>query len=193
MVVPKEFFDLYPDPWQVPVAAHKYPPVGMPPVAFNPTGNCTADTPMPDTYARQARRAYMAAVSYMDSKVGDILQALDESGRANDTIVIFHADHGWQLGEHGEWRKMTNLICRVPLMVRVPWKNGTSAGKSTDQLVELVGIYPTLVELAGLLPPQDEHKLEGRSFAPLSTRRVAETSGHCRSTHAARMRLPTPR
>jgi hypothetical protein len=116
--VPQRFFDLYPDASEIPLAANmyvrwatysfdarapffscslllsanvvrRYPPEGMPAVAFNPTGNCTADTPMPDEYARKARRAYMAAISYMDSFVGEILEALEDSGRAQDTLVVF--------------------------------------------------------------------------------------------------------
>ncbi|GMI33453.1 hypothetical protein TeGR_g4650, partial [Tetraparma gracilis] len=168
--VPQRFFDLYPDASEIPLAANMYPPEGMPAVAFNPTGNCTADTPMPDEYARKARRAYMAAISYMDSFVGEILEALEDSGRAQDTLVVFASDHGWQLGEHGEWQKMTNfdLATRVPLMVRAPWKEGANnAGGRTRELVELVGLFPTMVELAGVPPVDDEHPLEGQSFAPL--------------------------
>eukprot|EP00937_MAST-01D_sp_MAST-1D-sp2_P002297 g2297.t1 len=163
--VPQRFFDLYPDAAQVPLAKHKYPPAGMPPVAFNPSSNCTATAPMPDAYAHQARRAYMAAISYMDAFVGEILAALDDSGRANDTLVAFTSD----LGEHGEWQKMTNfdLATRVPLMVRAPWKGAAAAGKRSSALVELVDLFPALAELAGLpAAPRDTHPLEGKSFAP---------------------------
>ncbi|GMH71428.1 hypothetical protein TL16_g05649 [Triparma laevis f. inornata] len=164
--VPERFFDMYPEAEDIPLAANKYPPEGMPDVAFNPTGNCTADTPMPDEYARKARRAYMAAVSYMDSFVGSILEALEDSGRASDTLVVFASDHGWQLGEHGEWQKMTNfdLATRVPLIVRAPWKEN-AVGRS-DALVELVGLFPSMAELAGIPTVADEHPLEGESFAP---------------------------
>jgi len=165
--VPKRFFDIYPDAEEIPLAANKFPPEGMPPVAFNPTGNCTADTPMPDEYARKARRAYMAAVSYMDSFVGEILEALGDSGRSSETLVVFCSDHGWQLGEHGEWQKMTNfdLATRVPLVVRAPWKE--AAVGRTGAFVELVGLFPTMIELAGVPAVADEHPLEGESFAPL--------------------------
>ena len=92
--VPKRFFDMQPPVSQVALPAHPFPPSGMPPVAFNPTGNCTQTLVMPDEYMRAARRAYMAAISYMDHNVGQLLSALEASGRANGTLVIFHADHG---------------------------------------------------------------------------------------------------
>lgn len=133
------------------------------PAGYTPT------QPMPADQERRARRAYMAAISYTDDLVGGVLAALDKTGRAQQTLVIFHADHGWQLGEHGEWRKMTNfeLGVRVPLMVRAPWK-AAAMGRRAGALVELVDIYPTAAALAGVGQPIKEPvPLEGGSFAPL--------------------------
>eukprot|EP00051_Salpingoeca_urceolata_P017080 m.230200 g.230200 ORF g.230200 m.230200 type:complete len:231 (-) comp18857_c0_seq10:395-1087(-) len=69
--------------------------------------------------------------------------------------IIFHADHGYHLGEHGEWEKKSNfdLVVRVPMLIKVPWKTDTSGGKKTAALTELVDVFPTLASLAGLPAP----------------------------------------
>ncbi len=81
-----------------------------------------------------------------------ILSKLDELGLAKNTIVSFLGDHGFQLGEHGEWKKQTNfeIATRIPMMVHIPDK--TDQGITTDRLVEAVDLYPTLVEAAGFPP-----------------------------------------
>lgn len=109
---------------------------------------------------RRVLAAYYAAVSYMDAQVGRILAALDECGLREKTIVVFTSDHGYHLGEHDFWQKMSlhEESVRVPLIVDVP---GRGAGVS-ESLVEAVDYYPTLVELAGLAVP--EHCV-GKSFA----------------------------
>ncbi|NWG46343.1 MAG: sulfatase [Alphaproteobacteria bacterium] len=117
-----------------------------------------------DDQKRQAIAAYHATVTLIDDQVGMLLAALEELGLAETTAVVFFGDHGFQLGEHGGlWRKSFQFeqSTRVPLIVRVP---GLRAGETTDALVELVDLYPTLVELAGLPLPDG---LEGTSFRPL--------------------------
>jgi len=104
----------------------------------------------------------------MDHEVGRVLDALDSLGLASETAVLFHADHGWKLGEHGDWSKCSNweLDARVPLLIRAPWIPA-SAGARTWAFAELIDMYPTLVELAGLpLPPASEG-LEGTSLVPV--------------------------
>ena len=175
---PDDFLKNYPNVDDIIPAKHRLPPDGMPPIAWHgcipenhysdvhyPPFNRT--TPFPIDVQQMMRRAYYAATSYVDSLVGELLESLDSLGLADDTIVSFHGDHGWQLGEHNEWCKMTNfeLATRVPLMFRVPWKKA-SMGKRTIALVELIDLYPTLVELAGL-PPAREENLEGKSLAAL--------------------------
>ena len=104
---------------------------------------------------------YYACVSYMDYNVGLLLEALKRSGEADRTIVVFWADHGWKLGDHSSWCKHTNFECdtRVPLIVHVPGES-YPAGVS-ESLVELIDLYPTLCDLAGLDKPAH---LQGRSF-----------------------------
>ena len=118
------------------------------------------------------RRAYYGAVSYYDHHFGMMLDALDASGAANDTVVLVTGDHGWHLGERNMWEKkgLDELDCRVPLLIRAPWL-GASAGKKTPALAQLVDMMPSLIDLAGL--PLDptmggvETPLSGVSLAPV--------------------------
>ena len=115
---------------------------------------------------KQAIAAYHAMVTMIDSYVGELLSALKLLKLDESTIVVFASDHGFHLNEHGGvWRKSTQFeeSTRVPLIVRLP--NGQSAGQVVGGLIELVDLYPTLVDLAGL--PQPAHELDGASFKPL--------------------------
>jgi uncharacterized sulfatase len=115
---------------------------------------------------KQAVAAYNAMVTMTDSYVGELLAGLERLELADSTIVVLTSDHGFLLGDHGGlWRKQSQFeeATRVPLIVRLP--GGGSAGKVTTGLVELVDLYPTLVDLANL--PDPAHALEGTSFQPL--------------------------
>ncbi|HRX78828.1 MAG TPA: sulfatase-like hydrolase/transferase, partial [Pirellulaceae bacterium] len=96
--------------------------------------------------------------------IGLLLAALDEAGLRDNTIIIVWGDHGWHLGDMGVWGKATNyeIATRVPLMIWTP--DMKTRGQGSDALVELVDMFPTLCELAGV--PLPEH-LEGHSFVPL--------------------------
>ena len=120
--------------------------------------------PIGDDLSRTLLHAYYASVSYVDAQIGKLLAAMKESGIADNTIVIVWGDHGWHLGEMGIWGKATNyeISTRVPLIVSAP--KMTARNKKTKALVELIDIYPTLCELAGI--PKPKH-LAGRSFVPL--------------------------
>jgi uncharacterized sulfatase len=113
---------------------------------------------------RSAIAAYYACVSFVDAQVRIVLDALEREGLADDTIVVFTADHGFHLGEHGLWGKVTlfEQSTHVPLIVRVP--GATANGRRCEQIVELVDLVPTLCDLWKQPPPR---KLEGTSFAPL--------------------------
>jgi len=110
--------------------------------------------------------AYLASVSYVDAQIGRMITALEEEGLRENTIIILWSDHGWHLGEMGIWGKATNyeIATRVPLIISTPNMPNKNRGESTDALVELVDIYPTLCELVGIDKPTH---LEGLSFAPL--------------------------
>ena len=127
-------------------------------------GGYPEDPDHTDEQKRQAIAAYHATVTLIDVQVGLLLEAVSELGLEDSTIVVFVSDHGFHLAEHGGlWRKHTQFeeSTRVPLIVRLP---GGVSGRSTMALVELVDLYPTLVDLCGLPEPDG---LEGTSFAPL--------------------------
>jgi uncharacterized sulfatase len=113
---------------------------------------------------RAAIRAYLACVSYVDAQVGRLLDALERLGVADRTLIVFTSDHGWHLGEHGLWHKRSLFeeSARVPLVIYLP--GARANGQSTASLVELLDLYPTLVDLCGL-PPRGG--LQGVSLRPL--------------------------
>ena len=118
----------------------------------------------------ELRRHYYAAISWADYACGQVLAELDALGLANETLVVAHSDHGWHLGEWNQYEKRTmwELGTRVPLFVRAPWLGAAHAGSRFRELVELVDVYPTVAELAGVpLPTGESYPFDGRSLAPL--------------------------
>ncbi len=113
---------------------------------------------------REIIQAYYASISFMDAQVGRLLDALDRLGLAEKTIVVFVSDHGYHLGHHGLWQKgdLFEGSVRVPLIITLP--EHRDAGMATEALVELVDLYPTLVDLSGL--PQPGY-LAGQSLRPI--------------------------
>ena len=109
-------------------------------------------------------QAYLASISFADAMVGRLLDALDASDRADDTIVILFSDHGYHLGEKGQWRKYTlwEDSTHVPLIVVAP--GITTPGTKSSAPVSTLDIYPTVADLAGLDTPGH---LEGHSLRPL--------------------------
>ena len=168
-VSPKKYWDLY-DPAQIKLAPNPYRPEDAPDYALtnsNELRNYTgtpATGPMPDSLARQLKHGYYASISYTDAQIGKVLNELDRLGLRENTIIVLWGDHGWKLGEHGEWAKHSNVEndTNAPLLLSVPGMK--NAGKHSNALVEFVDIYPTLSEAAGL--PLPAH-LEGSSFKPL--------------------------
>ncbi len=168
-VAPKKYWDMY-DPARIELADNPEPPRGAPSYALTGFGELRnyigmpKQGPIPDDLARQLIHGYYAATSYVDAQIGRVLDALEAEGLADNTIVVLWGDHGWHLGDHGQWCKHTNfeMATRVPMLLRAPGMK--HAGMKSDALTEFVDIYPTLCELAGL--PLPAH-LEGVSFAPL--------------------------
>lgn len=168
-VSPKKYWDLY-DPAKIQLASNPYHPKDAPEHALTNSGELRnyigmpAEGPVPDDLARKLKHGYYAAISYTDAQIGKVLDELDRQGLRENTIIVVWGDHGWKLGEHGEWCKHSNVEndTNAPLLLSVP---GTkNAGQHCRALVEFVDIYPTLAELASL--PLPAH-LEGTSMKPL--------------------------
>ncbi len=161
-VAPKRYFNPYPlskmEPPETPADA-----APAPEPAFS-RGFARAFAEFTDRDRREFMRAYYACTTFMDAQLGKVLDALDRSGQADRTVVVFLSDHGYHLGERGWWNKNTLFehSCRSPLIVRAPGIG--AAGQTTRRLVEFVDLYPTLCELCGLPAPEG---LEGRSVLPL--------------------------
>jgi choline-sulfatase len=119
--------------------------------------------PLTEQETRRARHGYYAAISYVDERVGEVLSVLEDTGMADDTVVIFTADHGEMLGERGLWYKMSFFepSARVPLIVRGP---GVTAGRHPASVSQL-DLAPTLAALAGV--DHGEYEFEGTSLLPL--------------------------
>ena len=117
-----------------------------------------------DVLRREYMQAYHACVSFVDAQIGLVLTALKSSRHWDDTIIVFTSDHGYHLGDHFLWGKVTlfDIGAKVPFLVRVPGL--TMGGTQSQAMVELVDIFPMLAQLTGLSAP--DH-LQGTSLRPL--------------------------
>ena len=118
-----------------------------------------------DEYAKKVRHAYYACISYTDAQVGKVLQALKESGKMENTIIVVWGDHGWHLGDFRVWGKHTlyESALNSTFMMKVP---GGKKGVKNTRIVSSVDIYPTLMDLCGVEAPEG---LDGKSFKKLLT------------------------
>jgi arylsulfatase A-like enzyme len=168
-VAPKKYWDLYAEA-DIQLADNPYLPQDAPFWAVDNAGELRVyggvpkKGDIPEDLARKMIHGYYACISYVDAQIGLLLDEIERLGMNDNTIVVLWGDHGWKLGEHGDWGKHTNfeLDTNAPLMIHVPGQ--PNAGARTSALVEFVDVYPTLAELCGLTPPTD---LEGLSFVPV--------------------------
>ncbi len=137
---------------------------------------------------KKAVSAYLASVAFADAQIGRLLDGLDASPHAANTIIVLWGDHGWHLGEKKHWRKFAlwEEATRVPLMVVAP--GVTAAGGRCERTVSLLDLYPTLVELCEL---SHRDGLEGESLAPLlrdpaTPRNRPAITTHGRNNHSVR-------
>ena len=170
-IAPKRYFEQYP------LASITLPQDPSQHLTHIPKAALASTNPWPyfgatEDQAREAKQAYYATISFVDTQVGRLLDALDRLKLADKTIVVFWSDHGYHQGEHGLWMKQSLFeeSARVPLIIAAP---GTARNKASKGTVELVDVYPTLADLAGLTPPAD---LEGTSLRPLLENPQAEWS-----------------
>lgn len=165
---PKKYWDLYPEK-SIHLPDNYYPPKNAPDAAIHNFGelrnyySIPAEGPVSDEMALELIHGYYACVSYVDAQIGKVLDALEELGLAENTVVILWGDHGWQLGEHSIWCKHASFktSLNTPLIISAP---GFQGNKKTEALVEFIDIFPSLCELAQLENPAQLH---GKSFVPL--------------------------
>lgn len=174
-VAPKKYWDLY-DRNNIPMASNPYIPQNVPIMALNAqkelNGCYDLDFvkhplyfTMPDSIARILKHGYYASVSYVDACIGRLVDELERMNLLNNTIIVLWGDHGWKLGEHNSWGKHTNYLndTHVPLIVYDPMVKKTAGGKS-NELVELVDVFPTLCDIANIEIPA---YMQGTSLKPL--------------------------
>ncbi|MGB0761388.1 MAG: sulfatase-like hydrolase/transferase, partial [Rubripirellula sp.] len=178
-VAPKKYWDLY-EREKFVMPPNQSIPNGYPEHAANlmahemhKYSDFEGDSPadFSDELNSRLLHGYAASTSYADACVGRVLDALEQTGLSDNTIVVLWGDHGWKLGDHGSWTKHTNFECdtRTPLIIRDP---RLTQSEPTQRLVELIDLYPTLCDLTGV--PVPGH-CQGRSFRTLLTE---PESGH---------------
>ncbi|KLU05610.1 Choline-sulfatase [Rhodopirellula islandica] len=174
-IAPKKYWDMH-DPAKLPVLTDQELPKNSPAYAMHNNSELTHyvdlmqlpkpwdDRVVEPENARHLMHAYYACVSYIDAQIGRLLSTLEEEGLADNTIVVLWSDHGWKLGEHRGWGKMTNyeIDARVPLLIAGPGVE--CAGQQTNQLAELLDVFPTLCEMAGIEVPEF---VDGSSLVPI--------------------------
>lgn len=159
-VAPKKYYDLYPlDKITLP----DEPANDLEDIPEAALFTKPANWGLSETKQKEAIRGYHAAISFMDAQLGRVLDALDSLGLADNTIIVLWSDHGYNLGQHGQWMKQSLFenAARVPMIISVP---GGIKGKASERTVELLDIYPTLADLCNIKPTQ---KLSGISLKPL--------------------------
>jgi iduronate 2-sulfatase len=161
-VSPKPYFDRYPDKEMPVVQGVKEDQADLPSPALGSYKK--EQDKLTDELRRQCIQAYYASTTFMDAQVGHVLDALERLGLSENTIVVFTSDHGYHLGEHGLWQKMSVFeeSARVPLIIAAP-NIGKKGGVARDP-VGLIDLYPTLTELCEVKAPEN---LQGQSLVPM--------------------------
>jgi iduronate 2-sulfatase len=186
---PKKYWDMH-DPDKLPMPQNEKLPANSPRVAHKRGGEIAAYDPVPESddaafspeLKKKLIHGYYAAASYVDAQIGRVLDELERSGHAKDTIVVLWGDHGFHLGDLGIWTKHTNYeqANRIPLIITAP--GFTTPGSSARQLAESVDVFPTLAELAGLPAPAGPQPRDGISLVPVlknPAARVRDHAYHC--------------
>ena len=163
---PKKYWDLYQRDKLPPFDPAR--PAAAPEIAFHPSTEILGPVEnqrQPTTeQAAEMRHGYFAGISYVDAQLGKVTDALEKHGLLESTLIVFWGDHGYHLGEHGLWAKTSNfeLDAQVPLIIVPPQLK--HAGESTDALVEMVDLFPTITSLCAL---PEVPGLDGVSLVPL--------------------------
>ncbi len=189
MFAPQQYYDLYPDSKvRIPQGPEDdlddIPPVGQKFAAFRRDEH---ERIVKEGKWRDAVRSYLASISFADAMVGRIIKSLDNSAHAKNTVIVFWSDNGWHLGEKQHWHKSTlwQRSTHVPLIFAGPAIRAT--GNARTQPVNLLDLYPTLVEMCSLPKKTD---LDGESLTPLlrdpKAKRNPTVTTHLPDNHAVR-------
>ncbi len=165
-VAPKKYWDLY-DRDSIKIAKVQDFPKSIPPYHFQPSWELRSGyapipkkDPLPVAMQKELKHGYYACVSHADNQVGRLLDALDELGIRENTIVVLWSDHGYHLGDHLMWNKFTNLeqSTATPLIISAP---GYTVNNKTNSPTELIDVFPTLCDLVGIEIPEN---IDGKSL-----------------------------
>ena len=161
-IAPQKYFDLYPIEK---IAARRAPAEELQGLLPSAVWMRPPHFGLGEQQQREAIRAYYASISFLDAQVGKVLDALDRLKLADSTIVVFWSDHGYLLGEHGQWMKQTLFegSARAPAIIAAP--GAAAKGGTSGRTIELLDFYPTLADLCGLAGAPAN--LAGRSLRPL--------------------------
>jgi arylsulfatase A-like enzyme len=162
-VAPKPYFDLYNvDDFSIPETSNDYLKT-IPQSAAATVRSKKEQIDLDTELAKEIKHAYYATTSFMDAQIGRVLDKLKETGLDKNTIVVFTSDHGYHLGEHGHWQKQTLFddATRVPLIFAGPGIKKNL--EFVDSPVELVDLYPTIMEMVGMQTPKF---VKGKSLVP---------------------------
>lgn len=166
---PKRYWDMY-DRTKLSLPRNPNPPTDVPSIALHNGRELmrSKNGKLTNADVLALRHGYYAGITYLDAQVGKVLAELQRQHLTERTIVVFWSDHGFHLGEHNLWCKTSNfeLDGRVPLIISSPTMRTQSRGAKTDSLVELLDLYPTLVDLCDL-PTPAELKARGGGKVPL--------------------------
>ena len=161
-VAPKPYFDRFPAAQMPVVQGVKEDQADVPTAAL--ASSKREQEAMTDEQRRLTLQAYYASISFMDANVGRVVAALDRLGLADNTVIVFTSDHGYHMGEHGLWQKMSLFeeSARVPLLIVAP--GVSKKGAVVKSPVSHVDLFPTLAELCGVQAPAN---LQGQSLVPM--------------------------
>lgn len=161
-VSPKSYFDLYQESQMPVVQGVKEDQADIPPAGLG--SHKKEQEQLTDELRRKCRQAYLASISFMDAQVGRVVAALDRLGLADNTIIVFTSDHGYHMGEHGLWQKMSLFeeSSRVPLLIVAP--GVTPKGSVAKSPISHIDLFPTLAELCGIKAPGN---IQGQSLVPM--------------------------
>ena len=173
-VAPKRYWDMY-ERENIELAKYQKWARGTVKLSYNNNGEMRSYTDIPDSFEenglinpekqKELIHGYYACVSYIDAQVGKIIEAVKENGLLENTTIILWGDHGWHLGDHGQWAKHSNFeqATRSPLIIVDP---KTKKNNFNSSPTEFIDVFPTLVELSELKNPDN---LQGKSLVPILT------------------------